>query len=274
MTTDLLNSLYQKYNISDFSFGAIHDKLGDVYEDYCTSILNSKQYLDAVKTGNLSRLEHKILCCILKQNRLSKFNEIRAISATTNVPHRNNGGNSKTDIIATVSINNGKNIKLPISCKQSTAPKVALAEFDVDTICNEMGITNPRLKELLLKHQTDCSAKMFTEKEKKELTTLMKPIKTEFVRWVLTGSTTPDSNNICIPTSIIKFKLRKPAERNKIHVGRGDFELLSFEVLTIEECINSILYKNNGKIKHGGFGTGLSWTYATGSKGNKMQFKG
>ena len=29
----------------------------------------------------------------------------------------------------------------------------------------------------------------------------------------------------------------------------------------------------NGKIRSGGFGTGLSWTYASGSGGRKIQFK-
>lgn len=44
MKTALLNELYTKYNIANLTFGAIHDKLGDVYEEYCVTILQSKQY--------------------------------------------------------------------------------------------------------------------------------------------------------------------------------------------------------------------------------------
>lgn len=274
MKTALLNSLYVKYNIANLTFGAIHDKLGDVYEEYCETILNAKAYLDNLKAGNIASLEEKVLYHILTCNNLSNFNTINRITATTIIPHRSTGGNSKTDIIATVQLVNGDIITLPISCKQSTVPKVALAEFDVDTICKEMGITNPRLKQLLMKHQVDCSAKNFTAAEKAELTALMAPIGRDFVRWVLTGSPTTNPNDVCIPTSLIKFKLKKPTDRYNINIAKGDFDYISFEMLTIEECIDRIMYKSNGTLKPGGFNTGLSWTYATGSKGQKMQFKG
>lgn len=274
MKTTLLNSLYVKYNIANLTFGAIHDKLGDVYEEYCVTILQSKQYLDEIKMGINSSLENQVLYHILSCNNLSNFNKIDHITATTKIPHRSTGGNSKTDIIAEVYLCNGSVVTLPISCKQSTVAKVALAEFDVDTICTEMGITNPRLKQLLLKHQVDCSAKNFTASEKAELTALMAPIGRDFVRWVLTGSPNTNVNDVCIPTSIIKFKLKKPADRYNINISKGDFDYISFDMLTIEECIDGIMYKSNGTLKPGGFNTGLSWTYATGSKGQKMQFKG
>ena len=274
MRTALLNSLYQKYNIPNLKFGVIGDKLGDVYEEYCVTILESKQYLDEIKAGTFTSLENQILHSILSCNNIYNLNLINYITATTQIPHRTTGGNSKTDIIVRVHMNDGTIVPLPISCKQSTVAKVALAEFDVDTICSEMKITNPRLKELLLKHQTDCSAKNFTSSEKAELTALMAPIRRNFVRWVLTGSPDMNVNDVCIPTSIIKFKLRKPADRNNIDISKGDFDYISFEMLSIEECIDGIMYKSNGKLKPGGFSTGLSWTYATGSKSKKMQFKG
>ena len=112
------------------------------------------------------------------------------------------------------------------------------------------------------------------EAEKAELTALMAPIGRDFVRWVLTGSPTTNPNDVCIPTSLIKFKLKKPTDRYNINIAKGDFDYISFEMLTIEECIDRIMYKSNGTLKPGGFNTGLSWTYATGSKGQKMQFKG
>lgn len=274
MKTPLLESLYKKYNISALTFGAIHDKLGDVYEEYCVTILNNNEYLNSLKLGINNTLELEILYHILVCNNLSNFNAIKSISATNIIPHRSTGGNSKTDIIATVTMIDGNKVILPISCKQSTVPKVALAEFDVDNICAEMNITNYRLKELLLKHQTDCSAKNFTPKEKDELKELMAPIGRDFVRWVLSGSPYKDMDDVCIPTSIIKFKLKKPMDRYHINIAAGDFDYMSFDMLTIEECIDGIMYKSDGTLKSGGFNTGLSWTYATGSKGQKMQFKG
>lgn len=40
MTSVLLEELYRKYKISDLTFGTIHDKLGDVYEDFCIAVLS------------------------------------------------------------------------------------------------------------------------------------------------------------------------------------------------------------------------------------------
>lgn len=274
MRTELLNSLYQKYDIANLPFGAIHDKLGDVYEEYCVTILNSKQYLSEIKNENINSLDTNVLYSILTCNGLTDLNVIDHISATNQIPHRDTGGNPKTDIIAVVHMSDSSVITLPISCKQSTVEKVALAEFDVGTICSEMNITNPRLKYLLLKHQKDCSAKNFTGAEKVELKALMAPIGRKFVRWVLTGSPDVNVENLRVPTSIIKFKLKKPSNRNNIDIEKGDFDYISFDMLTIDECIDKIMYSKNGQLKSGGFGTGLSWTYATGSKGVKMQFKG
>lgn len=53
MKTQLLNSLYEKYEISSYGFGAIHDKLGDVYEDYCKTILKSATFLNNIQNGNV-----------------------------------------------------------------------------------------------------------------------------------------------------------------------------------------------------------------------------
>lgn len=275
MKTHLLQQLYQQYHIADLTFGSIHDKLGDVYEDYCVSLLENKQLLAKLKINNRpTDLDSNVFCQLLYVNGITNFHSISSIQATTQVPHRSTGGLPKTDIIATVNYVDRSPSIFCISCKQSTVAKVALAEFDVDTICKEMGINNPRLHELLLKHQVDCSAKNFSSNEKTELNTLMKPIARDFVRWVLTGSPKRNPSEVCYPTSLIKFELTPPKDRYNICISDGDFDLVTFNTYTIEDYIDSIMYNRNGTIKSGGFGTGLSWTYATGSKGIKMQFKG
>ena len=75
------------------------------------------------------------------------------------------------------------------------------------------------------------------------------------------------------PTILIKFKLKKPKDRYNIKVNDGELSLLSFEVTTVEKYIDTIMYTKNGNERSAGFGTGLSWTYATGSGGYKIQFK-
>ena len=273
MKTALLESLYNEYRISSYKFGAIHDKLGDVYEEYCVRLFNDQRYLEKLKAGVNDNTDTNVLLQLLSINGIDNTDEIQCLSATNDVPHRHTGGMSKTDIIATVSMLSGEEYILPISCKQSTVSKVAVAEFDVDTIFEEIGIDNDRLYELMMKHQTECSAKNFTQSEKAELRSLLAPIRREFVSWVLTGSPTPQPDNILIPTSMIFFELSPPRNRYDINIDAGDFDLLSFRVLTIEDYINKNLF-NNGRARTGGFGTGLSWTYATGSAGEKIQFKG
>lgn len=273
MKTDLLNSLYEKYDIASYTFGAIHDKLGDVYEEFCVTIMNDPFHLEELKNNGVNSMETDILDAVLSCYRINVY-DVVSITATNIVPHRETGGNSKTDIITTLTMIDNSVVKLSMSCKQSTVRKVALAEFDVDTICREMNINNPRLEELLLKHQTDKSAINFTNEEKTELSELMAPIARDFVRWVLTGSPEKYPTDVRIPTSVIRYKLTPPVDRFNIDIDNGDFDFISFEVLSVEESIDQIMLNNNGTIKSGGFGTGLSWTYATGSSGRKMQFKG
>lgn len=70
------------------------------------------------------------------------------------------------------------------------------------------------------------------------------------------------SDDIHIPTMIIKFDINK-----------SNNTLKSYKVYNIEDYIDEIMYDKHGNIKKGGFGTGLNLTYATGSKGKKIQFK-
>lgn len=275
MNTEHLNKLYREFDIANLSFGVVHDKLGDAYEKYCVEILENPIFLKIAKNhSDSTEQEFCIFKDLLSVYCLNDYPSISKIEASDPVPVRMSHGLSKTDVIMKVSFVDGTSKRYPISCKQSTVPKVAFAEFDVETICSEIGIPDGRLKELMEKHQRDASAKYFTASEKYELVDLLRPIARNFVRWVVTGSPVENADNICIPTSIIKFDLRKPRDRYNISLENGDFEFRDYKVYTIDEYIDTIMLNNNGTIKPGGFGTGLSWTYATGSKGRKIQFKG
>lgn len=257
LKSEVLDRLYRDYNINNLSFGVLQDKLGDVYENFVVQTLENKEFISNFQNSKIvNNWEAQLFVDVMEGYNILP-GEINKIKATDPVPVRLTHGLSKTDVIMTV--NDSK--KYPISVKQSTAPKVAFAEFDADTIVKEVGITDQELIRLLTKHQTDASAKNFTQIEKETLAEKLKPIARKFVRWVITGS--PEiSNDIRIPTMIIKFDISK-----------ADNTLKSYKVYNIEDYIDSIMLDKNGNIKKGGFGTGLSWTYATGSKGRKIQFK-
>ncbi len=261
-TTPTLSRLMSYYNILNLAHGAKEDKLGDVYEDYCVEILSSSDLLDKAKNNdlNLTNTDEYIFHSVFSKNIIPYIEKIYRISATRNIQHRITGGNPKTDIIIDIQTNDST-LQLPISIKQTTAPKVAMAEFDVNTIVKEIGITDHVLISLLEKHQQDASAKNFTPIEKQELFNRMIAYKHKFVRWVISGTPEP-TNDLRYPDLLIKFSLTKSNQISNINC------------YTIDEYVNYLTINQHGKPKKGGFGTGLSWTYATRSKGEKIQFKG
>lgn len=260
--TNLLQELLDKYNVENLTHGAKEDKMGDTIEDYCVSILNSDDILTNYKNKNLNldNTDEFIFYHTIKRIPVD-INKIIKIHTTRDIEHRFTGGNPKTDIIIEIHCTDSKIIQVPISVKSSTVSKVAMAEFDVETIVNEVGIEESELKALLLKHQIDASAKNFTLEEKEKLFTLLQPYSRKFVRWVLAG-TPVESEDLRYPVLMIKFALTKTDEIKDI------------KVYSIDEYVDSVMLDKNQNIKKGGFGTGLSWTYATGSKGKKIQFKG
>ena len=274
MNTPLLEKLYENYDIANLTYGKVHDKLGDVYEEFCISIFTNKDFLSALQNGkNIDSVEFDIFQTLLLKAKIKNVVDIKEITATNVVSHRKTHGNAKTDVIATITYNNGEEIKLPISSKQSYVRKVAVAEFDIDTICDEAGIDNTRIRELMRKFQVAKSAKGLTEAEKTELKNLLQPYARNLVRWAITGSPEKDTDNVVFPKLLIKFKICKPKDRFNIKVDKGELHYQAHSIYTIDEYIDLTMKDKNGKIRSGGFGTGLSWTYASGSGGRKIQFK-
>ena len=274
MNTELLNELYSKYNIANLPYGIVHDKLGDAYEEYCIRILTYKDFLMALQQGlNIDSVEFRIFKTLLTKASFINIPDIQEITATNQVPHRQTRGNAKTDVIATIIYHNGNEVKLPISSKQSYVQRVAVAEFDVNTICSEAKIDNERIKELMLKFQVAHSAKGLTDPEKLELRELIKPYAKQLVRWAITGSPEENPGDVIFPKLLVKFKIQKPKDRYDIHVTKGELQYKDFSIYTINEYIDLIMLDKNGRSRKGGFGTGLSWTYASGSGGRKIQFK-
>ena len=121
-----------------------------------------------------------------------------------------------------------------------------------------MCIKDPKLISLMEKHQRDNSAKRFTANQKEEMRKRLSPVKKDLVMWALSGSPDVSSDDIRNANHTIMFKI----------FGKYDkYRLRDFSSHTIEKQVDMILEKKSG------FGTGLSWTYATGTKGKKIQFK-
>lgn len=256
--TNRLQVLMDRYNVSFLSHGAKEDKLGDAFEDYCVSLLKDPTLLNKYNNNTLdsTNTDEYIFREILNQRPPMPTDQIHLLDADRDVEHRITGGNPKTDVILTVN----RDLYIPISVKQTTADKVAVAEFDVGTIVREVGIQDAELIRLLTKHQVDASAKNFSTEEKETLRSKLNPIAEKFVRWVLTGSPN-ESSDLRFPKLMVRFRLNKEDEIEQIMIS------------DIPNYVQSVMYAPNGSRRPGGFGTGLAWTYATGSKGQKIQFK-
>ena len=77
----------------------------------------------------------------------------------------------------------------------------------------------------------------------------------KLVKWVLSGSPDDSSRDPRIANTLVTFST--DSKGNPI----------GLEVCSIDSKVSKLLSRK------GGFGTGLSWTYATGTKGKKLQFK-
>lgn len=259
-----IREAYAEYNIENLTYGKIGDKLGDAYESFVVNVFNDKSYLENFYSLSNSKLDECVFKTILEKEGID-ISKVIDIEATDKIPRRDSGGNAKTDVLVKVCIKGGQIINIPISVKQTTVAKVAMAEFDVDTILRETGINNSEIERLMKKHQQDASAKNFSKEEKLilEHELAQNNNKEKLLRWILTMSPVSDNNDIRIPRYIVKFQLDKKSLKVK--------ELGIFD---IDEYIRHISTDKKGNPVRGGFGTGLSWTYATGSKGKKIQFKG
>lgn len=244
-----LEDLYEKYNISNLSYGKRSDALGDLYEEYTKNIFTSEDVWHKYNSkAPAETTMEKVFHSTLQPYGITAVKTVEVVP----VPCRKSGGEPKTDVH--LRINGAVDIKL--SVKQSHSNNVTVAEFSADTICDEVGIGDAEAARLLEKHQKDASAKLFTADEKSDLKRRLSPFKKKLVKWVLSGSPDESSTDTRIANHTIMFK-----------VDSRCFRLRDFSSYTIEEQVNKIL---EGRA---GFGTGLSWTYATGSKGKRIQFK-
>lgn len=263
--TPLLNYLYTKYGVDQLSHGAITDALGDVYEEFVESIFKN---LATLQSWPVNTLEYCIADHLLKYLNLN-ISHISAISSSrVGIPLTARGGSPKTDVYLNILLVNQQQLLVPLNVKQSTVAKVSFAEYDVNTIVQALGIKDQHLIYLLQKHQVDASAKNFTVDEKQYLRQSLAPYARSLVRWCITLNPNPTLQDIRYPEYVIRFDLHHPKNNNPMGNKYKDFK-----VYDIESYINKIMLNNSGNPRVGGFGTGLSWTYATGSKGLKIQFK-
>ncbi|PSU61763.1 MspI family type II restriction endonuclease, partial [Photobacterium phosphoreum] len=187
----ILPTLFTQYIGQSATHGVIGDKLGDIFEEYINLLLQPHP-------NNLGRLDRHIISNIMTTLEISNITRCQNLT----IPHLASGGNPKTDLALIIN----ENIDLRLSIKASKARNVSVAEFSAIDIANGINQQdNQTLVDLLTKFQTEQSAKYFTQQEKATLSQELAPIKDQFVRWVITGSSIP-TTNIQTPNNMASFK--------------------------------------------------------------------
>jgi len=244
----MLNTILSEYIAECRGMGSKTARAGLAYEEFIELIFSDSNIINKFNSNEQpDNMGEQIFYQTCAKHNIDHVDTIKIIE----VPKRDSGGPAKTDVCVAI---NGLFIK--ISVKQSSSASIAVAEFDVDTIKEEVGITDTTLLQLMNKFQTDASGKNFNVEEREILKSKIAPIKKEFVRWTLTGSPNKHEEDLRIANHTIMFKVDHTTRYAK-----------SFSTYTIEQQIDSITSRASG------YGTGLSWTYATGTKGYKIQFK-
>lgn len=262
MRTELLSKLYKDFGIDDLpvaQHGKTSDRLGKLYEKYVLEIFNDIQSLKKYSSDMYPQekyFSNKLLNSL--DINLNDIAEVR--SSDTDLGRTIAGGSPKTDATITIKFNDQTSRLVPLNIKHSSKKKVSIAEYDVDTICRGVGIPDGELKELIKKHQDDQSAKFFTPLQKQRLADLLEPYRERFIRWCVTLCAEKSSENILHPDLLIRFKVI-------------DREYVDVSINNIEDYVSERIAEGSG-VRKPGFGTGLNWTYASGSKAKKMQFKG
>lgn len=263
MRTEILAKLYEEFGIDILPLeqhGRTSDRLGKLYERYILEIFRDFKTMIFYSDPILYPQEATIVNDVLEALNIY-LEDISDISSNDDGLGRTiAGGLPKTDAYITIHLYDGTKTLVPLNIKHSSKPKVSIAEYDVETICEGVGIPDGELRELIRKHQNDQSAKFFTSDEKERLIELLDPYKERFVRWCITLNAEKSVGNILHPDLIIRFKVI-------------DREYKGVSIRNIDDYVNDRI-KEGSRKKRPGFGTGLNWTYASGSKAKKMQFKG
>lgn len=266
--TKLLNDALIAYSVDKLSGGSRGDARGKAFEMYVASVMKScgDNITEVDINAKHEDSDNTLLCEIIKaciRAGIIESNEsIGCINADRNVPRKDNGAAPKTDVISKIVLKDGSVIDVPISSKQSTNARVSFGQFSVFDAFEALGTKNEEVRDAMIKHQVDGSAKNMSVAEKNCLREYFADKVEKFDRWIISGSTETNVQDLRVPKLIVHYSVdNKTSMIKDIHV------------YTIDEYIQKILFTKRGKRRTAGFGTGTNWTRASKSNGNNMQVK-
>ncbi|CAA6828614.1 MAG: Unknown protein [uncultured Sulfurovum sp.] len=237
--------------------GSYYGKAGNALEKEVVKILNNKEYL---KQYNEDKCEEVLFNSLLGQfcNKELNKNNIRSISSTNTVQKLAKGGNAKTDVIITITTNNGESHIKTLSIKRSKATVVSCHDYKYNDFVRVLKIENTKLEEYFKLFQANPTYSAFEKNlpdgfNIKDFEERLTPYIEKLTQWVLTGQH-DDINLIDYETQISEYVL--------------------IVTNTQVYCNNFMSYINkiNSKSKKK-FGVPFSWTYPSKQRGKRIQLK-
>ena len=132
----MLKKLFDKHGVNDpgRSIGSKTALAGKAYEEFIELIFSNSQIITKFNSNEPAHsTAEQIFYQTCAKHNIHYIDTIEIV----NVPKRDSGGAPKTDVCVKI---NEHFIK--ISSKQSSSTNIAVAEFDVGTIKEEVGITD------------------------------------------------------------------------------------------------------------------------------------
>lgn len=234
--------------------GRILDFSGRNFERAIAAILSSQVYLETLKQHKPNNEDPYRKFVQLMAGLAIDSSKVSSISATAErdeIGLLPTGGSPKTDVIATITLNDGSVQYRTLTCKRTTKRYVSVHQYKADAIADILDRNNEKLRTLLRMFQNCPVQSEYPQSSRDELTAELRPHMRKFCRWVFGGHGGTGSE-LQMADYMVTFN---PLE-NKMAVH------------SVDDYIDIAL-----AMKKGFVGTPFQWTFASKRRGDDIQLK-
>jgi len=241
--------------------GSNFGKAGNKLEHIISDLLSEEQQLNFLKTNDSS--SHPVFKSVIEAlcvHESIELQNILSIEGSNRVTLLKSGGNPKTDVILSISLNNGSNLSVTLSIKNTKKSKVSCHDYTAEAFIRVLDCKDTRLSKYLELFQEYPTYSAFEENipqgySIEEFAGLLNEKEPVFSEWVTMGK--HDGLNLIDP----EIQVSKYLFINNPETKEHAFYLY-------EEYIDIINQQRDEK-----FGVPFSWTYPSKKRGERIQLK-
>lgn len=252
-----LNDLIEKRYMKNISTGRAKDKIGNVFEYKIADILSAESNLlkwkneSSTDVGIHFDMFKTIVGCLgLKSALVQKIKATSDKHIIGKLPTR---GNPKTDVLVTVTYNDGEEEIFTISCKKTTSKEVSVHQYTADAFADVLDKDNDELRYLLKEFQRVGNMRDFGTENLEKLENILVPLNQKLSLWVL-GGIGGQGN---------------PEKQWAQYILTYDGNTNNISIHSVYDYIEKLNNTNNKR----NFGTLFQWTFASKRKGESIQLK-